>query len=196
MSDTPVVFDPSVIYEVTERSDIDHHQNKKAILGQLEDQGAEDWGDGFLVEPGFVRVDRDKRTGKILRTTPLHEIPGFIDQDENEPVIGRTRETPVGLNISEREKIVDILTYRLFKYYKELGPSPVLYNPVYDGIPDAPAGAPENLSPLPGSKLYPATPGEVFTWLKTKVVGPRAQLVNKKQGRTGTARDYALRISR
>lgn len=196
MADTPVVFDPSVIYEVTERSDIDHHQSRSAILKDLEDQGAEDWGDGFLVEPGFVRVDRDRRTGKIIRTTPLHEIPGLIDRDESEPVIGRTRPTPVGLDMSEREKVVDILTFRLFKYYKEMGPSPTLYNPVYDGIPDLPPGARENLQPLPGSKLYPATPGEVFLWLKTKVVGPRAQLVNRKQGRTGTARDYALRISR
>lgn len=194
--DTPVVFEQHRIVDLQERSDIDQHQSKGAILRQLEDRGAEDWGDGFLVEPGFVKVTRDKRTGNIIRTTPLDEIPGMVDRDDYEPVTGRTRPTPVGVDIPTREKLVDILTFRLFKYYKDLGPQPHLYNPVYDGIPDAPAGSAANLQPLPGSKLYPATPGEVFLWMKTNVVGPRAQLVNKKQGRTGHATDYALRLSR
>lgn len=196
MADTPVVFDSTRIVDLQERSDIDQHQSKTGILRQLEDMGAEDWGDGFLVEPGFVKVTRDKRTGAIIRTTPLHEIPGMVDRDDYEPVTGRTRPTPVGLGMEAREQLVDILAFRLFKYYKDMGPSPTYYNPVYDGIPDAPPGSAENLQPLPGTKLFPATPGEVFLWMKTKVIGPRAELVNKRQGRTGFASDYALRLSR
>ena len=39
-----IVFKPTTA-EITERSDIDHHQNIKA------DELGEDWGDGFFVSP-------------------------------------------------------------------------------------------------------------------------------------------------
>lgn len=196
-SEPRVVFDASKVYDIKERSDFDPHESKQNIVAQLESEG-EDWGDGFIVQDEMVVVTRSKKDGRIIRTTPMSEALFMKEADEEryEPIEVDSRITPSPLGIGDREKIVDILAWRLFKYYREQPPHPTRYNPIHDGILDAPAGSPENLQPLPGSKLYPATPGEVFEWLKTKVIGPRAQIVNKAQGRTGVATDYALRISR
>lgn len=193
----PVVFDSKRIYDIKERSDIDHHQNQKAITDQLEREG-EDWGDGFIVQDEMVVVTRSKATGAILRTTPMSEAL-FMERDEQEyepiEVAPRPSAGPP-LSISEREKMVGILAMRLFKWYQVQPRQVGLYNPVYDGIPHAPAGSAQNLQPLPGTNLYPATGTQVMEWLKVHVIGPRAQIINKRQGRMGVASDYALRIVR
>lgn len=76
-----VFLDTSNIRTITERSDIDRDQNVKA-----KDLG-EDWGDGFFVQEEPVLVTRNP-DGSIKRTTPLSEVPGFIDnlEDDAEPV--------------------------------------------------------------------------------------------------------------
>lgn len=193
----PVVLDTSRIYEIEERSDFDRHQNVKA-----KDLG-EDWGDGFFVQEEPVLVTRDKRTGAILRTEPLSSVPWInMDPDDDvEPVVADPVHTPRQRTASEREKLVEILAMRLFRWYADRPPSVTEYNPIYDGIPEAPAGSRDLLQPLPGTKLYPATPGEVLEWLKMKVIAPRVQIVNKKRGWKGYQADlgadeFSVRIQR
>ena len=118
------------------------------------------------------------------------------DEQEYDPVEVAPRPYNEPLSISDREKMVSILAMRLFQWYRSQPQRVDIYNPVWDGIPDAPPGSPTNLQPLPGMNLYPATEMQVYEWLKTKVIGPRAQIINKKQGKEGVASDYAVRITR
>jgi hypothetical protein len=198
--DPKVVFDARRIYEITERSDIDPHEDLRPGLGKSDKLG-EDWGDGFFVQEEPVAVLRDK-SGAIIRTTPLSEVP-FLnwnrDEDEEPPVEGRARTNPVPMNAADRSKLVAILAQRLFRWYAQQPRSLLTFNPLYDGIPRAPSGSPEHLQPVPGTKLYPATPGEVLEWLKNDVIAPRIRVINKKKnlkGWTADAADYAVRISR
>lgn len=196
MADTPVVFDSSRIYNITERSDIDHHQNPKTIQRELEAAG-EDWGDGFVVQDEMVVVTRSKTDGRILRTTPMSEALFMKrDTDDYEPIEGRAHNAVQPLSIEDQYKLVEILALRLFNWYKDQPPNPRQYNPVYDGIPELPAGSSLGLQPPPGTNLFPATAGQVVEWLKTNVIGPRAKIIDKSKGRSGYAGDYALRISR
>ncbi len=194
----PVVLDATRIYDIKERSDFDPHQTVHASeLG-------EDWGDGFFVQEEPVLVTRDTRTGAILRTEALSQIPGLnlYNRDEDlEPVEADPVHSPRQRTTSERDKLVEILAMRLFRYYEELGPQVTMYNPIYDGLPDAPAGHRELLQPLPGTNLYPATPGQVYEWMKTQLIGPRVAIVNKKKGWKGyssgeSAEDYSVRVQR
>lgn len=198
----PVYLDPK-ISTLEERSDIDPHQNPKTIRKQLEAE-SEDWGDGFLVQKELVAITRGP-DGSIIRTTPLSEVP-FVprEPDPHPPVEAEPSPTPVPLNMSEREKLVEIMTMRLFKHYKQRGPSLTAYNPIYDGIPDAPAGAPENLQPLPGSKLYLVSETQVYEWMRDKIVAPRLRIVSKQVDdayrhagvRADAAENYMMRLTR
>ena len=114
MSDTPVILDDRKIYEIEERSDFDRDQRVRA-----KDLG-DDWGDGFFVKEEPVIVERN-RDGSIARLRPFSEIDGILDLgDDAEPVDGGTINTLRPIPLSEREKLVDILTKRLFDWYKSL----------------------------------------------------------------------------
>lgn len=196
----PVKLDATRITEVEDRSDIDQHQDLKTIRREIA-EGAEDWGDGFFVDYEPVVVTRDAG-GLITRTTPISEIPWLdADPDENPVVAAPVTAPGPQRTAAEREKLVDVLAMRLFKWYQSQPPSPTQFNPLYDGLPELPPGAPRSLQPLPGTDIYPATPGQVYEWLKAKVIGPRVQLVNKKRGWRGyigdaDANDVSVRISR
>lgn len=86
-----VVIDTSHIRTITERSDFDPHERVRA-----KDLG-EDWGDGFFVQEEPVLVQRNK-DGSIARTTPLSEVPGFLQGLEDDaPPVERTIEKPGGI---------------------------------------------------------------------------------------------------
>lgn len=168
------------VYDLKERSDIDRDQKIKA------DALGESWGDGFHVTPELVKIDRGP-DGRIVRTTPLSEIPimPWDKEEEAEPLLSdRAYPTPSPLNTRQREQVVKTMAVRLLEWYQSQPPHPSRYNPIYDGIPELPEGSPENLQPLPGTQLYPATPQEVYAYL-AKFLGKRAEFVNKKDGRTG-----------
>lgn len=171
----------------------DSHAPKRQLREHL-DKTHEDWGDGFLVQPEPVHIVRD-RQGHIVQTIPLSEIPGVeytSQQEDAAAVVAETKETPVPMSRKERTQMVAILSARLFKYYRARGPGDPRYNPFRDGLPDLPAGSPENLQPLPTTKLYPATDGQIYEWI-TRFIGERATVVNKgKYG--GGIEDMALRI--
>lgn len=163
--------------DIAERSDFDRDQVVKTKeLG-------EDWGDGFFVEEEPVVVYRDAQGG-IVKTVPLSE---HAEQQAEmaEPIIAEQKIQPTPISRQDRDKLVAILAARLFKWYATQPRHPTKYNPVHDGIPDLPPGSPDNLQPLPGTKLYPATPGQVIDWLKTTVIGPRVQVQNHKRGLDG-----------
>lgn len=167
-------------HDIDERSDVDKHQKVKD-----EDLGDEYWGDGFTVNTEPVMVFRGD-DGGIVKTVPLSEYHEQLQYkqesilEEQAPVI-----TPTPLNTADREKLVEILAIRLFKWYAAQPRRPDKYNPVYDGIPDVPPGNPANLQPPPGTNLYPAAPYQVLEWLKTTVIGPRVRIQNQKKGWTG-----------
>ena len=188
--DTPVVLDDRVIYDIEERSDFDRDMTVKA-----KDLG-EDWGDGFFVQEEPVLVTRNK-DGSIASLRELSDIPGFLEVDEDaEPVQAEPVNVLHTLPRNERDKLVTVLATRLVRWYKNQPPRIDAFNPIYDGIPEAPPGSPDNIEPLPGTHLYPASEQQVFDWIKTHVIGPRVQLINKRRGFTGFARDYAVRITK
>jgi hypothetical protein len=164
---------------ITERSDFDRDLSVRS--GDL----GEDWGDGFFVDAEPVIVQRDVE-GEIVRTTPLSEHLSnqerLLEQqveEAREPVI-----TPQPLNREQRDKLVFVLAKRLFDFYREMGPNPMRYNPVYDGIPTRPRGVGQSIVPRPGTQLYDATPLQVFDWLK-EWVRERVEITNKRQGWEG-----------
>lgn len=179
------------VYDLEERSDIDPHSSRIHP-----DQLGEDWGEGFFVEPELVKVDRGP-DGRVVRTTPLSQYLDRHEVDLVPPVVTEPHKELVARTPAARDALVIALADRLMEYYIQLGPQPHLYNPVYDGIPDLPLHADENLKPLPGTKLYPASEGQVFSWL-CKIIGKRASLVNTKLGLAGELPDLAdtLRITR
>lgn len=181
---------PPGVYDLEERSDIDPHASRIHP-----DQLGEDWGDGFYVSPELVKVDRGP-DGRIVRTTPLSEYLGRYDVDLEPPVITEPQRQLVMRTPEARRAMVLTLADRLMEYYIQLGPQPHMFNPVYDGIPDLPLHADKNLQPLPGTKLYPATEGQVFAWL-VRIIGKRADLVNSRLG-LGEKQDLAdtIRITR
>ena len=163
--------------DITERSDFDRDQTIKS--GEL----GEDWGDGFFVEEEPVIVQRNAQ-GHIVRTTPMSEYAD-MQREEAAPVIAEQKIQPTPISRADREKLVYILASRLFKYYAAQPRSATKFNPIYDGIPDVPAGSPENLQPIPGTNLFPATPNQIMEWLKVKVIAPRVKVQNHKRGLSG-----------
>ena len=195
--DTPTIVVEEVVRDIEHTNIADAH----APAGELKRQvaeGKEDWGDGFHVDPVPVLVQRAP-DGSIVRTTPLNEIPGvhlergkLVKEDEG-PIEVDAKPTPVPLSTSDREKLVGILTRRLYNYYRERGPGDPRYNPFRDGIPELPAGSPEHLQPLPGTPLYPATDGQIKDYLRRFIV-ERVTVINTKRFGGNTLQDIALRI--
>jgi hypothetical protein len=168
--------------DIVERSDVDRHDPRALRELLLDEETHEDWGDGWYVNAEPVLVERGA-SGEIVRTTALSEVMPTDEQvAEGEPIQGRTRVTPTPLNAADRDKVVFILASKLFKWYASQPPHPSRYNPIHDGIPDLPAHSPQNLQPMPGTNLFPATPGQVMEWLKG-VIGKRAEVQNRKIGR-------------
>lgn len=193
-----VVLQEQVIRDITETTIADAHLPKRQLL-QAVAAGKEDWGDGFHVEPEPVVVTRNP-DGSIARTTPLSEIPGVhlegrsLRADAEEELMEvEAKEAVVPMSRSDRHKLVAILAGRLVRYWKDRGPGDPRYNPFRDGLPDLPSGSPEHLQPLPGTKLYPATDGQIYDWA-VKFCGDRATLINRNRFGTGGLEDIALRI--
>lgn len=194
-SSDPTIVLQEGIREITDSTIVDSHAPKSAQRAQLEAEN-EDWGEGFYMSPQPVLVQRGP-DGGIVRTTPLSEIPGVSFEGgklvrDNEIKEVEAKPTPVPLSRSDRQKLVAILAGRLWRYYRDRGPNDPRYNPFRDGIPDLPAGSPENLQPLPTTKLYPATEGQIMDWLK-RFIGERVTVIDKKRF-GGTIEDLALRI--
>lgn len=166
------------------------------MLKQLED-GKEDWGDGFYVEPSPVLVQRGP-DGSIIRTTPLSEIPGvefsggkLVEEGDIKEVAAKP--TPVTLSRADRQKLVAILARRLYHYWRERGPNDPRYNPFRDGIPELPAGSPQHLQPLPGTPLYPATDSQIYDYA-VRFIGDRVTVIDKQRFGRGHIQDLALHI--
>lgn len=203
-----VLFDPTHVREVTDTNLVDEHQSQQAIQHDLEETG-EDWGDGFIVQDQPVLIERDP-DGGIVRVTPLSEIPGVsfegqvLTQDpdlltnaqkELKLETAEAKETLVPVGKAERDKIKEILAIKLFKDYQTEAAlkNKARWNPFRDGLPDRPEDAPHFMKPTPEMPLIPATPGQVFIWLK-KEVGKHFEVIDKKGGRGGSVEDIALRI--
>ena len=164
--------------DIVERSDFDRDQTVNA------EEFGEDWGDGFHVDLEPVLVTRGA-DGEIVRTTPMSEVEWAAERAAEarvEPVLAPVHISPTPVSPSQREKIVRVLAVRMFKEYAGRSPEDTRYNPIYDGIPDVPPGPPANLQPLPGTKFYYASNDQVLEWLKTNVIGARAQVINKRIG--------------
>jgi len=195
-----ILLEDVTVSEITDTTLADTHADKSSFTKELE-AGTEDLGGGFLMKEEPVIVDRDVRTGRITRLTPLNEIPGVEYHDgrinfEAEPVVTEEKETKYPVDRETRRKIVEILASRLMKHYSKLPEDYPGYNPLRDGIPEIPAGSPEFLEPLPGTPLYPATRAQVFEYLKREA-GKRASFINKRRfGTDGQPdlRDLDIRI--
>ena len=194
-----IVFDPHVLRNIEHTTLVDTHAPEREIRKELE-SGAQDLGDGFLLHDEPVLVQRGA-DGGIEKLTPLAELPGvhfergkFVP-DDAPPVEGRPRPAPVPLGREERRKLIDILTTRLYKNYATEASlrNRARYNPIRDGLPDLPAGSPEHLAPKPGTKLFYASEGQVYQWLK-EFVGQRAQVIDTKKYGGGHLEDLALHI--
>lgn len=194
-----IVFDPHVLRNIEHTTLIDTHAPMSEQKSTLE-EGAQDLGEGFLLHDEPVLVQRGA-DGGIERLTPLSELPGVhfergrLVSDEAPPKEVAPKPTPVPLGRAERRKLVDILATRLYKNYATEASlrNRERYNPIRDGIPDLPAGSPENLAPKPGTPLYLASEGQVYEWLK-KFVGERAQVIDTKKYGGGHLEDLALHI--
>lgn len=171
----------------------DKHVPRRHLIAEIA-KTHEDWGDGFFVNPEPVHIQRGP-DGSILKITPFSEIPGveYTHKEEDEKAMQvESKEVPVPLNRKDRTKLVAILAGRMCMRWKTRGPGDPRYNPYRDGIPDVPAGSPENLQPLPATKLYPATDGQILEWTK-RFIGERATVINKKRF-GGGIQDLVLRI--
>lgn len=189
-SDPTIVIEEG-IREITQTDLGDQHAPKHQLRGKI-DAETEDWGDGFNVYPEQVLIQRNP-DGSIARTIPLSEIPGVTTYDKDAPPVEADEvPTPVPLSTSDREKLVGILTNRLYNYYWDRGPGDPRFNPFRDGIPELPAGSPEHLQPLPGTPLYPATGGQVRDYLR-RFIADRVTVINKNRFGSGIE-DLALRI--
>ena len=164
-------------HDIVERSDFDRDS------GVASKDLGEDWGDGFFVNEEPVMVYRGP-DGGIVSTVPLSEV-SERQAEEAAPLIAEQKIQPTPISRAERDKLVTILAVRLFKWYAGQPKSATKFNPVYDGIPDVPRGSSENLQPVPGTNLYPATPQQVVDWLKRDVIGPRVEVQNHKRGLDG-----------
>lgn len=174
----------------------DGHAPRRHIQQELEKTGTY-MGEGFIQQDIPVLVQRN-RFGGIVKTTPLNELPG-VDYTPGgieynaEPELQETLPTPAPISRSDRHKLVKVLALRLFKYYKGMPPEQEKYNPFYDGLPDLPAGSPAHLQPLPGTKLYPSTDGQIMEWM-VRFIGDRVSVINKNKYGKDNLEDLAIRI--
>lgn len=193
----PTVLLQEGIREIKATTLADHQADRSSFRSQIR-EGKDDWGDGFFVEPEPVLVFRG-HDGGIERTVPMSEIPGVrygkpeLTQQELEAKEEAKGPSRVPLPTAQREKLVSILTGRLFRYYRDRGPKDPRYNPFRDGIPELPAGSPQHLQPLPGTDLFPATDGQIHDYLR-RFVAARVTVVNKNRFGGNTIQDLALRI--
>jgi hypothetical protein len=195
-----VVFEPS-IREITHTTLADSHADRISFNQQLT-KDATYLGDGFHIheEPVLVRRGPD---GGIVELTPLAQIPGVhyergrIVEEDAPPVEGKTRETPVLLSRSDRDKLRHILATRLFKNYATEASlrDRTRYNPIRDGLPkeELADDDPRKLAPGPQLPLYRATEGEVYDYL-LRFVASRAKVIDTKRFGGGTLADMAVRI--
>jgi len=188
------------VWEIRDTTLADRDLPKTLLRRKLSEMG-DDLGDGFVMHNTPVLVTRDLTTGAIIKTTPLNELPGveWTAADEEALLAGQERETLHPISRQERTKLVEVLSLRLLRWYKDTEQMANRYrfNPVRDGIPELPAGAPAHLAPLPGTPLYPATEGQVMDYLR-RFIGSRAEVINKNRfgpGYKDDVRDLALRIS-
>lgn len=191
--DPAVFLKDKVSREIVDTTLGDRDAPRRHILAELA-KTHQDWGDGFFVNPEPQHIVRGP-DGSIVRITPFSEIPGveYTHKEEDEKaLVVEARETPVPLNRQDRTKLVTILAVRMCRRWKSRGPGDPRYNPYRDGIPDLPAGSPENLQPLPTTKLFPATDGQILEWTK-RFIGERASIINKNRF-GGGIQDMALRI--
>ena len=193
--ETPDLFltHPGTVGSLKDTNLADGHLPKRLLRAELEKWG-EDLGDGFILHHTPVRIERDIE-GNIVRTTSLNELPGVkYTPAEMEKLTMLAEEKPVirTLNREERSKLLDIMVFKLMKMYA----NPVKladltkYNPLRDGLLNAPAGSPEFLQPLPGTPFYPASPGQVAEWLKGHI-GPRISVIEKTRFGEGYKEDIA-----
>lgn len=185
--------DKPVVREITDTTLGDKHVPRRHLIAEIA-KTHEDWGEGFFVNPEPVHIQRGP-DGGIVKITPFSEIPGIEytpKQDEERAMVAEAREVPVPLNRKDRTKLVAILAGRMCLRWKNRGPGDPRYNPYRDGIPDLPAGSPENLQPLPTTRLYPATDGQILEWTK-RFIGERATVIDKQRFGSGI-QDLVLRI--
>lgn len=188
-----------------ERSDVDPHQT--FLPGRGADKALGDYvGDGVWVSPEPVVVHRDARNGRIVRTESLDEARIRSERaqelQEHEIEVGEPLPSPGGLlPRSRREKLVFILAKRMFDYYNspEMMKDVLTLNPIRDGIPTTMSGQfVLEMTPQTADVVRRrVTPGEAFDWFKA-FIGSRVQLVEKKNGWTGTPSlaNMDLRINR
>jgi hypothetical protein len=204
--DGDIVLEDVSVSEITETNLADHQADKSSFRAELA-EGTTDLGAGFLMKEEPVIVDRDVRTGRITRLTPLNEIPGVEYYDgrttfepktltEDDLAVAEAKEKIYPVDRDTRHKLVGIMAARLLKHYSKLGDDYPGFNPLRDGVPEIPAGSSEFLEPKAGTPLYPATRAQVFEYLKREV-GKRASFINKQRfGTDGKPdlRDLDIRI--
>ncbi|NIS19484.1 MAG: hypothetical protein GWN18_05810 [Thermoplasmata archaeon] len=183
-------------WDITDTNLADGHAPKRQLRKELESLG-EDMGGGFVQHDIPVIVHRGP-DGSIVRTTPLSEIPGVSFTPAGIRLDGPAEEqkevpTPAAIPRKERDKLVAILTTRLWKYYRQMPPEQQKYNPFYDGIPELPSGSPQHLQPIPGTPLYPATDAQVYDWLR-RFVEARVKVVNRNRFGKDNLQDLAVHI--
>lgn len=203
-----IIFDATHVREITATTLVDEHQSKGSIMRELA-KGAEDLGDGFMIQDEPVLIQRGP-DGGIVRITPLSEIVGVHfegtvlkkDPDlktsreiEADARVAEEREELVVIPRAQREKLRHILTTRLWNHYMTEASlrNRAKWNPFRDGLPEAPDGAPEFLQPSAEMPLIPATPHQVYEYL-LKHVAQRAKVIDTKRFGGGTLQDLALRI--
>jgi hypothetical protein len=176
--------EPSVLVE---RSDIDPHQRI------TQDMLGEHLGDGFFLNYEPVRIIRDPRTGRIVRTESLAEFQSKVERRRealrpDQIEVADPVDVPKLKTTSQREQLVAILATRMFQYFEQqLIDQPQRPNPIRDGIPVYKDGSwILELDPAKTSQVsrVQAPPGMVYEWIKA-MLGARAQLVNKKRGWKG-----------
>jgi hypothetical protein len=207
-AEAPILFDTTKVREITDTNLVDEHQSEKKIRADLA-KGAQDLGDGFLLHDEPVLIQR-AADGGIAKITPLSELAGVhfrgtvmemdpdrltFQQSDQKVEIAETKETLVPLSTSSRDKLRDIIATRLWKHYATEASlrNRNKYNPLRDGIPDLPPGAPEFLAPSKEMPLIPATEGQVYEWLKIHIA-QRFKVIDTKKYGGGTLQDIALRI--
>lgn len=184
---------PQRSFDLEERSDVDPHEKFDP-----EKLGLEDWGDGFHVEVEPVVIERNE-LGAIKRTTPISEatphqlMPARFDEHNNLREEAKPKPTPRRM----QEKVVDMMAGLLMRYYSDLPPGAIHYNPLYDGIPadeylaDDRVLEPNKLN----AKLVHVPAHEVHIWLK-KLLAKRAQIINTRTGQRGWNGDISdLQVS-
>lgn len=181
---------PTKSFTLQERSDVDPHDGFKP-----EELGMEDWGDGFFVNPEPVVIERNEDSS-IKRITPISEAtPSQLEPKvwkDGQIVEAEAVQKPSAAKQRPKETVVQLLAGLLMRYYSEMGPNQLPYNPLYDGIPAKEAlhddwvFQPEKKN----AELVHVSATEVHEWLK-KVIGKRADVMNLKQGKHGYTSDLS-----